>query len=109
MTFLRAPKCQKHNTWSSVALKHRFSVYSEDSVMIMSNNSLTFTNGYSESKAETPHVKKRHRRLKSANVKNQDNDGKYEDSSIHNRRRRAIREEIKTILFVSQITTVSSS
>ncbi|XP_065217924.1 centaurin-gamma-1A isoform X1 [Planococcus citri] len=47
---------------------------SEDSVMIMSNNSLTFTNGYSEGKAETPHVKKRHRRLKSANVKNQDNE-----------------------------------
>ncbi|KAK7576100.1 hypothetical protein V9T40_012386 [Parthenolecanium corni] len=46
----------------------------EDSVMIMSNNSLTITNGYNDGKAETPHVKKRHRRLKSASVKNQDND-----------------------------------
>lgn len=43
--------------------------------MIMSNNSLTITNGYNDGKAETPHVKKRHRRLKSASVKNQDNDG----------------------------------
>lgn len=44
--------------------------------MIMSNNSLTITNGFNDSKAETPHVKKRHRRLKSTSVKNQDNDGK---------------------------------
>lgn len=47
---------------------------SDDSVMIMSNNSLSFANGFNDSKSETPHVKKRHRRLKSTSVKNQDND-----------------------------------
>lgn len=50
--------------------------------MIMSNNSLTFTNGYSEGKAETPQVKKRHRRLKSTNMKNQDNEGEFKDKRI---------------------------
>lgn len=57
-------------------------VFSDDSVMIMSNNSLSFANGFNDSKSETPHVKKRHRRLKSTSVKNQDNDGMYEIHSL---------------------------
>lgn len=41
--------------------------------MIISNNSLY--NGSSDCKAETPNVKKRHRRIKSSGVKNQEVDG----------------------------------
>lgn len=49
--------------------------FSNDESMIISNNSLY--NGSVDCKAETPHVKKRHRRIKSSSVKNQDCEGNF--------------------------------
>lgn len=45
----------------------------DESTIGMSNTSLSVNNG--ELKAETPNVKKRHRRMKSSNIKNQDCEG----------------------------------
>lgn len=46
----------------------------ESSSVGMSNTSLLVNNG--DVKVETPNVKKRHRRMKSSNIKNQECEGK---------------------------------
>jgi hypothetical protein len=54
-----------------------FSVISDDSLVI-GNASISLMNGSSSQagdKSETPNVKKRHRRIKSSGLKNNDNDG----------------------------------
>jgi len=45
----------------------------DESTISMSNTSLSANNG--DLKAETPNVKKRHRRMKSSNIKNQECEG----------------------------------
>jgi len=45
----------------------------DDSTISVSNTSLSANNG--DLKAETPNVKKRHRRMKSSNIKNQECEG----------------------------------
>lgn len=46
----------------------------DESTVGLSNTSLSVNNG--DLKAETPNVKKRHRRMKSSNIKNQECEGK---------------------------------
>jgi len=45
----------------------------DESTISISNTSLSTNNG--DLKAETPNVKKRHRRMKSSNIKNQECEG----------------------------------
>lgn len=47
----------------------------DESNVGLSNTSLSVNGG--ELKAETPNVKKRHRRIKSSNIKNQECEGKH--------------------------------
>lgn len=56
----------------------------DESTVGMSNTSLSVNNG--ELKAETPNVKKRHRRMKSSNIKNQECEGVYNIYIVYNRR-----------------------
>lgn len=47
----------------------------DESTIGLSNTSLSVNNG--EIKVETPNVKKRHRRMKSSNIKNQECEGTF--------------------------------